>query len=35
MPSDPQAPITRKGRLISFRTMQPMDIRDEDIVSFI
>lgn len=29
---DPQAPITRKGVLTSFRTGRPMEIKEDDIV---
>lgn len=31
---DPQAPVTRKGVLRSLRTGRPIEIREEDLVSF-
>lgn len=32
---DPSAPVTRRGVLTSFLTMKPMDIPEQDVVSFI
>lgn len=32
---DPQAPVTRKGILTSFRTGRPMPIKEEDVVIYI
>lgn len=31
--SDPQAPVTRKGFLISIKTGEPTEIRERDVVS--
>lgn len=30
---DPHVPITRKGVLLSFKTLKPMEIKDKDMVN--
>ena len=32
-PADPQAPVTRKGFLISIKTGDPTEIKERDVVS--